>query len=501
MKSTKTILLLFGLSIFSIPSFSQAGILDSSFHKDGAAFFHFVGGSAAAAAIAVLPNEKILVAGTAVTGPGADSDILLLRFNTDGSLDPSFGNNGTTEFSWGGQDDFAKTMVVHPDGKILVAGWTVSNGKAHGILCRFSEQGNLDKTFDEDGVVYNGKELTGEHLMDLLLTDEAKILWCMFTKETDSSVTRILPNGEIDKSFGIDGEVIQKFNGILVFSGIWALLPDEKIITIFQYAFGDELAVSTVFFRFDKEGKNREVWAKISPWPGTLYDAIGAEEGVFTAGSQVSKFTHDGIFDESFTANGRQLIITPGYHTSAKSMVVQSDGKLVVVGEDGSNPDNKSFIFRLKEDGYKDKSFGTSGQTLLNFSSKADIAYATAIDADDRILVAGRSGDSLVVARVFGRKYTGPPNSGVDSIFFCFRPNPVGNVLTADYGLPSDGNISLELLDLFGRQVQSFYFEANRQAGHYIEPLPILDALSNGTYLLRVRSGKFHAVQKLVVIR
>lgn len=488
--------------VIATSSYAQAGILDSSFHDDGAAFFHFAGSSAVASSVAVLPNEKILVAGTVVTGPGADSDILLLRYNTDGSLDTSFGNNGMTLFSWGGQHDFAKTVVMQPDGKILVAGWTVSDGRAYGILCRFSEYGILDKTFDEDGVVYNGSELTEKPFMDLFLTDDAKILWCMITKAHDSSIMQFLLSGKIDTSFGDAGAADLELPWSTYKHGTWGLLPEGRIAAIIGYLLysdhlGDPPIIYVKFLRYSKDGKTLEINQILENYEPLLNDALAWEEGVIIGGYAVSKTDYDGILENDFVFKGKQKAI-PGL---TNSMVAQIDGKLVVVGQKETILDTSIFVTRLNTDGEVDKNFGRYGHVLLNFSPNDDIAYATAIDADDRILVAGRSGDSLVVARVFGRKYTGPPNPGVDSIFFGFRPNPVGSVLTADYGLPTDGNISIELLDLFGRQVQSFYSEANRQAGHYAEPLHILGTLPNGTYLLRVRSGEFHAVQKLIVIR
>jgi hypothetical protein len=77
----------------------------------------------------------------------------------------------------------------------------------------------------------------------------------------------------------------------------------------------------------------------------------------------------------------------------------------------------------------------------------------------------------------------------------------VGDILIADYALPTDGAITIELFDLYGRLVQTFYRNVSRQAGHYIEPLRMANGLANGTYLLRFRSGGYHRLQKLAMVR
>ncbi len=514
MNSIKTILLLLGLSIFSIPSFSQAGTLDSSFHKDGAVFFHFAGGSAVATAIAVLPNEKILVAGTVVTGPGADSDILLLRFNPDGLPDPTFGEGGIVIFDWNGQADFASAIAVQLDGGIVVAGGTKKHNslKAFAMLIRFTADGELDNTFKEGGLLLTQMEISTGSQMKVILQDDGKLLWCMRPKGTRSWIGRFKSNGDADGDFGDVGVVTQS-NGDSVIIGIsaaWELLPNGRIGVLCTLV--DDTAIWwRIYTSYSNDGKdpissfnsnfNRDLYINTLSDNQSIY-AVGAGQNFNgLSGILVNKFDFDDDFVLDFATSARRLNETGGKDEAAFALAAHVDGKLVIVGHDGFTPDKKIFIERLGADGLEDKSFGNNGQTLLNFSPKPDIAYTTAIDADDRILVAGQSGDSLVIVRVFGSKYNGPPSIGVDSIFFGFRPNPVENELTADYGLPTDGQISMELLDLFGRQVQTFYFNVNRQAGHYIEPLHILDEMPNGAYFLRFRSGKFHALQKLIVVR
>lgn len=501
MKSIKTVLPLLGLLFFSLLAYGQAGSFDSSFNSIGSAFFHFNGGRASASAVTVLPNGKILVVGTVVTGPGADSDFLLLRFKADGSLDPSFGNGGFKIYSWGGQDDIAKAMAVQSDGKILVAGWTVSNGKNYGLLYRFTEDGELDNSFNEDGIIYRGDELIDSPAMDIFITNSEKIIWCLAAKQHASVITRYLLNGDLDMSYGNGGQAFPQINSLKADHGAWAMLPEESVIAITSnYLIDDGIEPLDYYlnhlYEFSKDGESKYIWgAQVDG--NYLNDAIIWDESIVVAEKTITKLNYKGKKETDFAFNGKQTAV-PGI---TNALVSQIDGKLIAVGQDDDTSHQSIVIARLNLDGDFDKKFGENGKVVMSFSGSNNTAIAAALDSDERLLVVGQSGDSLFIARFLTAKMTPPPAIGVDSLFFQIRPNPVGAVLTIDYGLPTDGIFSLELMDLYGRQVQSFYNNATRQAGHYVEPIHVEGALPNGNYILRFRSQDFIELRKIMLLR
>jgi uncharacterized delta-60 repeat protein len=133
---------------FVVVRYDSAGLLDPSFDDDGIVTTSFGGGSAAARALAIEPDGDIVVAGTS-SQPETGWDFALARYEPDGSLDASFGDNGrvTTDF-----DDVANginALAVQPNGKLVVAG----ESRGDFALARYDTDGSLDTSFSGDGVV------------------------------------------------------------------------------------------------------------------------------------------------------------------------------------------------------------------------------------------------------------------------------------------------------------------------------------------------------------
>jgi uncharacterized delta-60 repeat protein len=137
---------------FALARYTTNGLLDVSFDGDGIQTADFFGSYDGAHAIAI-QDDKIVVAGEVFNMNGTSYDFGLARFNTDGSLDNSFGDNGkqTTDFFVG--EDYANSMALQSDKKIVVVG-AIYN-EAHGSndfgLARYTADGLLDVSFDEDG--------------------------------------------------------------------------------------------------------------------------------------------------------------------------------------------------------------------------------------------------------------------------------------------------------------------------------------------------------------
>jgi len=133
---------------FVVVRYDPAGLPDTSFGDDGIATTSFGEGSAAARALAIEADGDIVVAGTS-SQPDTGWDFALARYEPDGGLDPSFGDNGrvTTDF-----DDVANginALAVRPDGKLVVAG----ESRGDFALARYDTDGSLDTSFSGDGVV------------------------------------------------------------------------------------------------------------------------------------------------------------------------------------------------------------------------------------------------------------------------------------------------------------------------------------------------------------
>ena len=174
---------------------------------------------------AVLQSDgKIVVAGSRGYYPAA-RDFVLARYNTDGSLDASFGSGGEVTTDFGNHtDDQASAMALQPDGKILVGGG--SGGRF--ALARYNPDGTLDPTFGTEGTVitaFGG----GESAAALALQPDGKIVVAGGPRSANFVLARYNPDGRLDLPFGTGGVVATGFGGSAQATAL-GLQEDGKIV-------------------------------------------------------------------------------------------------------------------------------------------------------------------------------------------------------------------------------------------------------------------------------
>ena len=213
------------------------GTADNSFGGGGIVMTYFFGGHDGVNAIAIQPGGRILAAGS-VQVNGSDHDFGLARYNSDGSLDATFGLNGkvTTDF-FGGGDDGAYAMALQPDGKIVLAGhsWNVSGGYDFG-LARYLPNGDLDTGFDIDGkqVVGFANGVNTEVALGVALQTDGKIVaagYAPIDGINDFALSRLAPDGALDYEFGGgDGRVNNDFGGGVAIANAVVIQSDGRIV-------------------------------------------------------------------------------------------------------------------------------------------------------------------------------------------------------------------------------------------------------------------------------
>ncbi len=139
--------------VFALARYTINGTLDTSFDSDGIVTTAFDSNSATATALALQSDGKIVVAGTTTnsTSPGY-CYYALARYNTNGSLDTSFGANGKVEtyINNDQQNTNIYAMKIQSNGKIVVAG----NKDNHCAVARYNADGTVDTTFGSNGFVF-----------------------------------------------------------------------------------------------------------------------------------------------------------------------------------------------------------------------------------------------------------------------------------------------------------------------------------------------------------
>ena len=149
------------------------GALDMSFGNGGVVFTAVSTEDENANAIALQPDGKIIVAGYVYSPTTISADFLIVRFNTDGGLDTNFGNNGVATINRGGID-ILSAVVVQPDGKIVGVGATSDGYRA--AIVRFNSNGSLDATFGGGAIYFKSQEFNRAGFSEVALLADGRIL-------------------------------------------------------------------------------------------------------------------------------------------------------------------------------------------------------------------------------------------------------------------------------------------------------------------------------------
>jgi uncharacterized delta-60 repeat protein len=355
------------------------GTADAGFGTNGVVHFDFgAGRPASVRAIAIGPGAQIVLAGAVSVGPVGQRDMAVARLNADGSLDERFGAGGRVSIDVSaGSDDYANDLVVVADGGIVLAGGSAKVSDAYDIaFVRLAASGILDPAFGSGGRVVLATPVSSA-IARLLRQPDGKFVAC--GDEGDSvrklRVVRVTASGDRDTTFGSNG-VAKPFDGNWSFtSASCALRPDGRIVVA---GTGD---VST-------NGDGDGVLVAQLTQSGEA-DAAFGKDGVAQA-----------TFGCAFACDG----LDPGWFVeSATDVLVLDNGGLLVTG---AGLWSELGIARLLPDGLPDRSFGQSGNRLVDVGR--DNRYAgvmgTAVLSveDGRLLVVAGEQAQVTVVRIAG---------------------------------------------------------------------------------------------------
>lgn len=281
---------------FALVRFMPDGTLDNSFHQDGKVTLH-VGSVDEIQSIAVLPDGKILAAGNVRTNK---TKFALARFLPDGTLDTGFGlNNGYTTTALGSSYDVCASMAVQSDGKIILAGSTVISGWPDIGLVRYNSNGTPDNSFGTNGIVSTAFSPTADIGLKVILQPDDKILVAgysnNFQMEAELSLYRYLPNGTLDAGFNGTGKLRSKIGEIYSTANTVTVLPNGKILAA-GYAQFDSTGMDFAMKQFNTNGSvdntfgaNGIVTVDLNGQPDGVSDILFLEDGkILAAGTGYS---------------------------------------------------------------------------------------------------------------------------------------------------------------------------------------------------------------------
>lgn len=158
---------------FALTRFKSNGSLDTDFDSDGIVITPIGNTNDRAACLVLQPDGKLTAAGYSYNG--SDLDFALARYNSDGSLDGSFGGGGTVVTPLGTGDDAATCLALQPDGKLVAAGYSVNGGNRDFALIRYNSDGSLDGNFGTGGKVVMSIGAGDDTVNSLVLQPDGKI--------------------------------------------------------------------------------------------------------------------------------------------------------------------------------------------------------------------------------------------------------------------------------------------------------------------------------------
>jgi uncharacterized delta-60 repeat protein len=397
------------LAVFALPAslMAKGGILDPKFGNGGIV----TTANTVANAGALQGDGKILVAGSISTAQNSDQPGLL-RYNTNGTLDPNFGIGGKVVIG-GTNAGPAFAVTIQTDGKILAA----APANLHLTVFRFNSNGSLDNTFGNNGAtaIQPAEVFLAPASGGIALEPDGRIL--VATAHNDGGplriVARLLANGQLDSTFGSNG-VAPTFGGDSV-----AVLPNGNILVGTGSVTSMYAPNGVVLKDFGIHGQTPGFATETGGFVVTNNSATVTR--IITAGSiftdlnlnslnSVSAFLlvsykFDGTLDNAFGIHGGVTTPFPGNILArALAVALQPNGDIVAVGQTALTDTGSSdfALARYNPDGSVDTTFGNSGFVSTPFGASVAFANTVLIQIDGKIIAVGNSNNETTLVRYFG---------------------------------------------------------------------------------------------------
>ncbi|MFB2898704.1 DUF4347 domain-containing protein [Aerosakkonemataceae cyanobacterium BLCC-F50] len=476
-----------GNNLFSLTRYNIDGSLDTSFGNSGKVTTDIYSGTATdrdrGQVVLVQPDGKIVVAGpTTIATPGSSAypiysyldGFALVRYNSDGSLDTSFGNNGVALSRAGNYTGNLGKAVLQPDGKIILVEDSSSGRYGPFVLKRFNSDGSFDNSFGTlpampEYQVWGSSVTTSvndtNYARDAVLQPDGKLVVLGISRadllrggvDTPRSLTllRYNPDGTLDSSFGTGG----------ITTSLFQFLPNN-------FSFNDgsqaKLALTT-------DGK-----------------IVVAADGSSSQGTQsiLLRYNSNGSLDPDFGIGGR---ITTSATTTIAGVAIDTDGRISVAGQA-----NGDFVLtRYSSTGSVDTSFGSNGKVTTDFGTTTDNPFQLVIQPDSKIVLTGTANGNFVMARYEGGGSINTVNYAPTDINFVNRTVIPENILVTPIQNAYSVALRLSATDPDTTDLHTYTLVAGagdsdnavfKIDGDLLVPLQTFDFETKSSYSVRVRA-------------
>jgi len=447
---------------------NQDGTLDLSFGRHGKAPVPLD----TVSATAIDAAGRIVVAGSAKSLTSFDPDFAAVRLNSDGSLDTSFGNGGKSVVAVGpGFYDAASSLALQIDGKIVLAGQGTVGTVGGFVVARLNSDGTVDPGFGDAGrvavavpggfgasgvvidasgrIVMSGSALVGSYWQfafvrlasngtpdtgfgtggngivtipvsggsgqanALAIDPSGRIVAAgnAITASWDFATIRLNDNGALDSSFGSGGISVVPGWGISTFNAI-AIQVDGKIVMTGNQNLNSTTPSMPMVVRLNADGTPDSGFGSgfasggksaiahgasgynAAEVTAVAFDAFGrpvvAGYDGWNRDFAAWRLNYDGAPDASFGTGGEVLVDVGDEQSQARALTRLPDGKFLVAGFTSAAP-GRFAVAKLNPNGSFDPTFGTYGETAFSLGSALDYANGMTVTANGQILLVGQS--------------------------------------------------------------------------------------------------------------
>jgi uncharacterized delta-60 repeat protein len=345
---------------FVLVRYNANGSLDSSFDGDGS-ITTLTNYSDIANSVMAQSDGKLVVAGY---NSGSNADFSIMRYNANGSLDTSFDADGKVITAVSSFSDYANSVVMQADGKLVAAGYSYNaSGNKNISLVRYNTNGSLDSSFNGNGKIITAVSVASNVANAVVVQSDGKLVIAGYSYNasgnTDFALIRYNTNGSLDTSFDGDGKLTTSLGLVSSFANTVIVQPDKKIVAA-----------------------------------GYSYDAQG--HTTFA----VIRYNANGSLDSSFDTDGKVTTALSAFSDYATSVIMQPDGKLLVAGYSYNATNTADFaLVRYNANGSLDTSFDGDGKVITNITSADDYARSVVLQADGKVLVTGTANNDFAIVR------------------------------------------------------------------------------------------------------
>lgn len=399
------------------------GDLDTTFGINGKVSNDFATRPDVAYSVIVQPDNKIILGG--YMSDQYSQNFAVIRYNRNGSLDTTFGNNGKFSLDTFGKYDNIRAVRLQSNGKIILGGWAhrFDNNKTGFALIRLNTNGTLDTTFGTDGKVFI--DITNGYAYSMKIQSDDKIIlggYSWNTLNSDFTLVRINADGSIDTTFGNQGIVLTD----LLSSGDDAIAAIEILSNGKILATGSSLKLGgydfdIVLVRYNTDGSIDNTFGTNGIVRTTRPEnnrgtaiAVDLNNKIYICGANnflLARYNSDGSLDNTFGTNGMSTVAF-GSVSSCNSVLILENGKIMLGGyvrTAVSSLTDDAVLICFNSDGTLDNTFGNNGIIITDFYNNPDGFESLAlqkIGADSYIIAAGYAsgptgGSNFALARYF----------------------------------------------------------------------------------------------------